>query len=257
MKVLVADDESSARSRLIRLLGKEADLEIIGQAANGLEAVDLIENLQPDLVFLDIEMPGLNGLDALRAVRTGHPLPLVIFVTGYDEHALRAFNAQALAYLLKPVDPTTFSQAVERARRLHAYQKNESSPAESAGRGPVDLIAQELKAPLRHIVGRRQGRSLLVPVDSIRYFALDQGILKAHVENEAYWVNFHLNELEARLSDGFFRARREVLINLNHIREFRPYFKSGILLLMNDALGSEIVVSERQVPLLRRRVPGL
>lgn len=256
MKVLVADDESSARSRLIRLIGKEADLEVVGQATNGLEAVDLIENLQPDLIFLDIEMPGLNGLDALRAVGPGHPLPLVIFVTGYDEHAMRAFNAQALAYLLKPVDPATFSQAVERARRLHAYQKSEAPAAASPGHGPVDLIAQELRAPLRHIVGRRQGRSLLVPVESIRYFALDQGILKAHVENEAYWVNFHLNELEARLS-GFFRARREALINLNHIREFRPYFKSGILLLMNDAASSEIVVSERQVPLLRKRVAGL
>lgn len=257
MKVLVADDETSARSRLTRLLSKEADLEVVGQATNGLEAVQMIESRQPDLVFMDIEMPGLNGLDALRAVRTGQPLPLVIFVTGYDEHAMRAFNAQALAYLLKPVDLAALGQAVERARRLHAYKENETASGEAAVLSPVNLIARELKAPLRHLVGRRQGRTLLVAVESIRYFALEQGILKAHGESDALWVNFSLNELEERLESSFFRARREVLVNLAHIREFRPYFKSGILLLMNDAASSEVVVSERQVPLLRRRIAGL
>lgn len=257
MKVLIVDDETAARSRLLRLLNKEADIEIVGQAANGPETVERIETLQPDLVFLDIEMPGLNGLDALRAIPEGRALPLVIFVTGYDEHALQAFNAQAVAYLLKPVDAPTLARAVERARRLHAYPRSLESKADTAALSQVDLIARELKAPLRHIVGRRHGRSLMVPIEQIRYFALDQGILKAHVADDALWVNFNLNELEERLGDDFFRARREVLINLRHIREFRPHFKSGILLLMNDDTASEIVVSERQVPLLRKRMPGL
>lgn len=104
--------------------------------------------------------------------------------------------------------------------------------------------------------GLTLGRSLLVPTEGIRYFALDQGILKTHVENEAYWGNFHLNELDERLSDSFFRTPRGV-ISPSHIRGFRPYFKSGILLLMNDLTSSEIAVSERQVPLLRKRIASL
>lgn len=236
------------------MLESEVDLEIIGHATNGLETIQLVERLQPDLLFLDIEMPALNGLDALRALPPGSKQPLVIFVTGYDQHALNAFDLHAIAYLLKPADPLALSKAVERARRLHAYTERERESDEPAA---LDLLARDLNPPLRQLVGRQKGKTLLIPVDQIRYFALDLGIMRAHVEDGNLTVNFNLNELEDRLRDTFFRARREVLVNLAHIREFRPHFKSGILLLMNDRLASEIIVSARQVPILRRRIPGL
>src|SRR5687767_5353465 len=119
MNVLLADDEASAHSRLRRLLQAHTSLTIVGEARDGLQAVQQIEKLRPDVVFLDIEMPGLSGLEVLRALPPGVPLPLVIFVTGYDQHALAAFEANALAYLLKPVDPEQLARAVERAGRLN------------------------------------------------------------------------------------------------------------------------------------------
>ncbi|AHF92080.1 response regulator of the LytR/AlgR family [Opitutaceae bacterium TAV1] len=253
MKVLIADDEPSARSRLRRLLAGEAGLEIAGEAADGLAVVAMVESLRPDLVFLDIGMPGLNGLDALRALPAGQPLPLVIFVTGYDEYAMSAFREHALAYLLKPVDREDLALAVERARRLHAW-------ADDGGRArhAVARLAGEVKLPLRQIVGRRQGRVLLLPVEGIRYFSIDQGIVKARTETESYSVSFQLAELESRLEGSpFFRARREALVNLAHVREIRPWFRRGLLLVMNDTPASEIVVSERQIPALRQVMPGL
>lgn len=249
MKVLIADVEKSTRSPLLRLLEHETDLEILGQATDGLETVELTAQLQPDLLFLDIGMPALKSLDALRTLPPECPQPLVIFVNGYDRQALSTFGLHAIGYLLKPVDPAALSQAVDRARRLHTHIAPPSPVAQVPARDP--------EPPLKHIAGRRKGRTLLVPVDQIRYFALDQGIMRAHVEDGSLTVNFSFNQLEDRLKDSFFRARREVIVNLSQIREFRSYFKSGILLLMNDRSSSEIIVSERRVPLLRRRVAGL
>lgn len=259
MRVLIADDEAAARSRLRRLLAPETDLEVLADATDGLETVRLIEEMRPDLVFLDIEMPGLSGLDAIRSLPPECPVPLVIFVTGYDEHALNAFRVHALAYLLKPLDPEELACAIDRARRLHAYENPSPAPDSAA---PADeaiaRFARDYTPPLRQIVGRKQGRILLMPIAEIRHFALDQGILRAHTETESFWVNFQIGELEERLAaERFFRARREVLVNLDHVREIRPYFKSGLLLIMNDAADSEIIVSDRQVPQLRLRMPGL
>src|ERR1051326_8364417 len=118
MRSLIADDEEPARARLSRMLAAHPDIEIAGEACDGLEAVEKIEELRPDLLFLDIEMPGLTGFEVLQSVRRTVPLPLVIFVTGYNQHALAAFEADALAYLLKPVTPERLAQVLDRARRF-------------------------------------------------------------------------------------------------------------------------------------------
>src|SRR4030081_323297 len=120
MRSLIADDEESARARLSRMLAEHPDIEIAGEACDGLEAVEKIEDLRPDLLFLDIELPGLTGFEVLHSVRRTIPLPLVIFVTGYDRHALAAFEADALAYLLKPVAPERLAQVMDRARKFGA-----------------------------------------------------------------------------------------------------------------------------------------
>lgn len=248
MRSLIVDDEESARERLRRLLAAHPVIEIAGEARDGLEAVQQIEALVPDLLFLDIELPGLTGFEVLRSVPPQAPLPLVIFVTGYDQHALAAFEANALAYLLKPVEPERLAQAVDRACRLDRDRERER----------LRRVAREAPKPLRQIVCRKRDRAVLLPPEQIFWFQVEDGIVRAHTAAETFWVNYQLGELEAGLpAEMFFRARREVLVNLNRIREIKPYFKSGFLLTMADGAATEIAVSERQAKPLRQRIPGL
>src|SRR5581483_5979107 len=253
MKSLIADDEEPARARLSRMLGAHSDIEIVGEARDGLEAVDGIEQLRPDLLFLDIEMPGLTGFEVLQSVRRNVPLPLVIFVTGYDQHALAAFEADALAYLLKPVTPERLAHVLDRARKF-----SRSPDEHEREREHLLQVVRESPKGLHHIVCRKRDRMLLIVPENVLWFAAEDGIVKAHTESEVYWVDYQLAELEASLPEElFFRARREVLVNVNRIKEIRPYFKSGLLLIMNDTACTEIVVSARQVHPLRQRIPGL
>lgn len=253
MTSLVADDEESARARLTRMLATHPDIEIAGEACDGLEAVEKIEELRPDLLFLDIEMPGLTGFEVLRSVRRTVPLPLVVFVTGYDQHALAAFEADALAYLLKPVAAERLAQVLDRARKFSGSPEDDQREREH-----VLQVVRESPKGLRHVVCRKRDRMLLIAPESILWFRSEDGIVKAHTESEVYWVNYQIAELEAGLpAELFFRARREVLVNVNQIKEIRPYFKSGFLLIMNDAASTEIAVSARQVHPLRQRIPGL
>jgi two-component system LytT family response regulator len=253
MRSIIVDDEESARTRLTRLLAAHPDIEVAGEARDGLEAVEKIEELRPDLLFLDIELPGLTGFEVLQSVQRTVTLPLVIFVTGYDQHALAAFEADALAYLLKPVAPERLAQVLDRARQFGAAQGGEDREREHILR-----VARESPKGLRHIVCRKRDRLLLLPPERIFWFQSEDGIVKAHTESEVFWVNYQLGELESSLPDDlFFRARREVLVNVSKIKEIRPYFKSGFLLIMSDAAAAEIVVSARQVHPFRQRIPGL
>ena len=253
MKSLIADDEPDARARLGRLLQSYSDIAIAGEAHDGLEALEKIEELQPDLLFLDVQMPGLTGFEVVRSIPPKIPLPLIIFTTGYDQHALTAFEVNALAYLLKPVEPERLAQAVERARRLNAFTDDKETERQSLLRA-----AQAAPKPLRRVVCRSRDRLVLVPVEQILWFQVEGGIVKARSSSESFWVNYQLSELEAALpEDLFFRARRDVLVNLTRIKEIKPYFKSGFLLIMSDAAATEIVVSERQVHPFRQRLPGL
>ena len=251
MRAILIDDEESARARLRRMLAAHPEVEIAGEARDGVEAVENIEELRPDLVFLDIELPGLTGFEVLRSLPAGCPMPLVIFVTGYDQHALAAFEADALAYLLKPVEAERLAQAIERARKL-------AGPGGDRERERIAEVARRAPSPLRQIVCRKHDRVVLLPPDQVFWFQVEDGIVKAHTAAGTFWVNYQLGELESGLpSDLFFRARREVLVNITKIREIRPYFKSGFLLIMPDAAGTEIVVSERQARGFRQRIPGL
>jgi DNA-binding LytR/AlgR family response regulator len=255
MRTLIIDDEASARARLTRLLSAHASaIEIIGESADGLNALQQITALTPDLLFLDIEMPGLNGLQVLQALHPETALPLVVFVTGYDQHALAAFAANALAYLLKPVEIERLALVIDRAQRLHA-----SAPQRAAEQSEIStLIKTAPVASLHHIVVRKLDRFLLLTPADICFFRVGDGIVRAHTVNENYWVNYQLNQLEDGLcADQFFRAHRSTLINLSHIKELRPDFKSSFTVTMNDEAQTELQISERQAPLLRRRFPGL
>lgn len=253
MKTLIADDEESARERMRRLLAVHSDLSIVGEARDGLETVQQIEALRPELLFLDIEMPGLTGFEVLQSLPADVTMPLVIFATGYDQHALAAFDANALAYLLKPVEPERLAQAVERARKLNA-----STSGQRQERSRILKAARETPRILRQIVCRKRDRLVLLPAEQILWFQVESGIVKARTASDTFWVNHQLGELEAGLpAEMFFRARREALVNLDRIKEIKPYFKSGFLLVMADGASTEIAVSERQAHALRQRIPGL
>jgi len=252
MRSLVIDDEADARARLIRLLGAHPEVAVIGEAQDGLEAIEKIEELRPDLLFLDIEMPGLKGFEVLRSIPSAIEIPLVIFTTGYDQHALAAFEANALAYLLKPIEPERLSVAIERSSKLCSLSAEREKERESILRA-----TGEAPKTLRKIVCRKDGRALLVPSEQILWFQVQDGIVRATTAKDSFWVNYQLAELEAALPDEFFRARREVLVNMSQIKEIKPYFKSSFLLIMADAASTEIAVSERQARPLRQRLPGL
>jgi two-component system, LytTR family, response regulator len=253
MRSIIVDDEESARARLGRMLAAHPDIVVVGEARDGLEAVERVEELRPDLLFLDIQMPGLTGFEVLHSLPPALAMPLVIFVTGYDQHALAAFDANALAYLLKPVEAERLSQALERARKL-----NGAAADADRERQQVMRVARESPKVLQQIVCRKRDRLVLTPPEQICWFQVEDGVVKAHTATDTFTVNYQLGELESRLpADVFFRARREVLVNLTRIREIRPYFKSGFLLVMPDAAATEIVVSERQARSLRQRIPGL
>jgi DNA-binding LytR/AlgR family response regulator len=250
MTGLIVDDEAAARSRLTRLLSHHPEVEIVGEACDGLQAIECIEHLKPDLVFLDIQMPGLDGFQVLRAIPEGAPRPLIIFVTGYDRHALAAFEANALAYLLKPVEKEQLAQVLERAAKLCAFEHLRTDEEQR-----VAEMSRARTPALEQIVACKRDRFVLLNPEEILYFSAENGLVKAKTATDSYLVNYQLAELEAALSQGFFRARRSALVNLRRVKEIRPFFKSSFVLAMPDA--AEIAVSARQAKLLRLRIPGL
>ncbi|HEX4583328.1 MAG TPA: LytTR family DNA-binding domain-containing protein [Burkholderiaceae bacterium] len=253
LRSLLVDDEQASRLRLRRLLADRPEIDLVGEAGDGLEALQSIETLQPDLIFLDVQMPGLDGFEVLRAIPQATPMPLVIFATGYDEHALRAFQAQALAYLLKPVEPELLYSMIERARSIHGY--NELRQAHTGKvRGALDAVPSRI----RQIVARKAGRLHLLDPSDVSFFWIDCGILRAQTEDDSFWVNYTIGELESALSErNFFRAHRSALVNLQKVAEIRPDARSSFQLIMKDSGRTAIDVSERQGRILRSRIPGL
>lgn len=249
MTGLIVDDEASARSRLTRMLSKHPEVSVVGEASDGLGALESIEKLRPDLVFLDIQMPGLDGFQVIRSLSPEMPRPLIIFVTGFDRHALEAFEANALAYLLKPVEKEQLAMVLERAAKLCAFERLRSEEERLVGE-----VARARAPVLEQIVGCKRDRFVLLNPDEILYFIAEDGLVKAKTGTESYVVNYQLAELEAALA-AFFRARRSALVNLRRVKEIRPFFKSSFVLAMPDA--AEIAVSARQAKLLRLRIPGL
>jgi two-component system, LytTR family, response regulator len=247
LRSLVIDDEPNARMRLRRLLSDDERVEIIGEAKDGLEAVAEIQRLTPDLVFLDVQMPGLDGFETLKALPPEVPLPSVIFVTGFHEHAMAAFDANAIAYLLKPIEPERLREMVERAWRLQHFAEDRAQAANQ-----VHQFTANVPPNFRQIVARKLDRFLLL------YFYMDHGIVRARTSDDNVWVNYQLGDLEHGLSEfNFFRAHRASLVNLRRVKEIRPNTRSAFLLIMDDSSRTQIEVSERQARVLRSIIPGL
>jgi two-component system LytT family response regulator len=229
LKVILIDDERLARSELKRLLQEFADVEIIGEAANADEAIEKIESLNPDLIFLDIQMPGKTGFDLLAQLEKA---PHVIFVTAYDEYALKAFDVNALDYLMKPVEPKRLADALLKVR-----QKDEEELLSYNNRGILSEHDQ--------VFVKDGERCWFVKLSEVRLFESVGNYAKVFFGTNKPLILKSLNALEERLDEKvFFRANRKHIINLRMIEKIEPYFNGGLLLDLNG--GEKIEVSRRQ-----------
>jgi len=247
MRTLIVDDEDLARARLIKLLSIHPQVEVVGEAGDGIAALGEIARLKPDLVFLDVQMPGLDGLEVLRSLPEGEPWPLVIFATAFDRYALAAFDANAVGYLLKPIDREKLATAVERAAKLSPGQASDE-------REKLGALAEATKDELLHVVARFRARRLLVPVQEAFAFWMDDGLVKVKTVGALYTTDYGLDGLEARLPDTFFRVHRSTIVNLAEVREIARNDAGALVLILKDEQESRVQVSERQAPALRKRL---
>jgi len=272
LTALIIDDEQLAREELAYLLDEVGGVEVVAQGANGIEAVDLIEEHHPDMVFLDVQMPGLDGfaviqrLMGLRTKKGGvpEPLPQIVFATAYDQYAVRAFDVNAVDYLLKPFDRARVEQAVERVRGRLTSASSGGSPNGATGPLPESQIESLLRLlnrpqgaarapqPAKLIV-QAQNRLLLIDQAEICYAAIDEGVIRVVTQSfEGSSKCRTLEELLDLLDPAvFWRAHRGFVVNINHIREVVPWFKSSYQLRMNDKKQTEIPVSRAQTRRLR------
>ena len=279
ISALIIDDEQLARDELKYLLDQVGGVDVVAQGTNGIEAVALIEEHRPDLVFLDVQMPGLDGFAVIQrlmdrnrkktaAGEETEPLPQIVFATAYDQYAVRAFDVNAVDYLLKPFDRTRVEQAVERVRsRVAADTANgpgtngaaASGLADSPIESQLDALLRLLKTPQgagrtpAKLIVQVQSRLLLIDQAEICYAAIDEGVIR--VVTQAFEGHSKCRTLEELLEllepAVFWRAHRGFVVNINHIREVVPWFKSSYQLRMNDKRQTEIPVSRAQTKRLR------
>ena len=253
LKVLVVDDEQLAREELCYQLDQLGSNEVIGQAGNGLEALGAVERLEPDVVFLDVQMPGLTGFEvARRLLERGDEAPALVFVTAYDQHAIEAFEVNAVDYLLKPVETSRLDQALQRARRRLKADRSPAGPLNDQLERIVKMMAD--RQVRREQVAVKVGeRFMLVQSEEIIYASLADESINIVTGQVSGTSNYRtLDDLQARLDPGvFWRVHRSHLVNINKIKEIVPWFSRNYILRMKDAKSTEIPVSRAQTKRLR------
>ncbi len=238
IRTLIVDDESLARERIKRYLGAEADIEIVGECANGKEAVESIDSLSPDLLFLDIQMPEMDGFGVLGAIGSQR-VPAIIFVTAYDKYALKAFEVHALDYLLKPFNRERFRRSLARAREQLDHDRM----------GQLDQrllsLLEDLKAEQKHLdrlVVRSVGRVFFLKTDEIDWIEAAGNYVRLHVGREGHLLRETMNRLEAKLNpDKFLRIHRSTLVNIDRIKELQPLFSGDYTVILRD--GRQLTLS--------------
>lgn len=248
LRIAVVDDEPPARFKLRKFLEDHPRAELVGEAGDGVEAVRLIEELRPDVVLLDVQMPELDGFDVLEALDMDE-LPHVVFITAYDEFAVRAFEVRALDYLLKPVDRDRFDTAIERAMEM----VERGAAGEEAG-DRVRSTAAELRTrqgPLQRFLVRSRGRMWFVRAEQVDWIEAAGNYIKLHVGDGTHMIRGVLKDVADRLDpDRFVRIHRSTIVNLESIRELQEWSHGDCLVLLKD--GTELRLSRRY----RDRLPG-
>jgi two-component system LytT family response regulator/two-component system response regulator LytT len=240
---VVVDDEKLARDELCFLLKSFPEIEVVGTGENGFQVLELIERCDPDLVFLDVQMPGLDGVSAIQKLREeGLPLPHFILVTAYENYAIAAFRIEAFDYLLKPVERERLAETIQRVQR--GFQERSR---------PVEAPAPRHSLQRSKILVKSAGRSFIVDAQDIVYATIEDGlitIVTSTMEGESNYRT--IEELQSNLDpDTFWRVHRSYLVNIHRIKEVIPWFKSSFQIRMDDKKGTEIPVSRVQTKRLR------
>jgi two-component system LytT family response regulator/two-component system response regulator LytT len=245
ISTLIVDDEQLAREELAFLLKDFPEIDILASPSNGLEALELIEQLEPELVFLDVQMPGLDGLAVISKVRAaGGPVPHFVLTTAFDQYAVEAFRLEALDYLLKPIEKERLADSVTRAKRIVEEKQTAERSTEAAAK------------PATHrnkLLVKTNNRNFIVDVQDLVYATIDDGMITVATAQFEGQSNYRtIEELQSNLDpDLFWRVHRSFLVNINKIREVIPWFKSSFQLKMNDRKQTEIPVSRIQTRRLR------
>jgi two-component system LytT family response regulator/two-component system response regulator LytT len=245
ISAIVVDDEKLASDELSYQLKEFPDIEIVATATNGLEAVQLIVDIEPDLVFLDMQMPGLDGMGVIRKLHEKEiPLPYFVMATAYDQYAVEAFKWEALDYLLKPVEKERLAQAIDRARKGIA-EKQRAAPAELP---PPKPSLQRTK-----LLVKNNQRNFIVDAQDVVYATIQDGLITVVASSLEGQSNYRtIEELQSNLdADMFWRVHRSYLVNIHRIKEVIPWFKSSFQLRMDDKKQTEIPVSRVQTKRLR------
>ena len=243
ISALIVDDEQLASDELAYLLKDFPDVEIVATGSNGLEALKLIENLEPDLVFLDVQMPGLDGMGVIHRLKElGIPLPHIVLATAYDQYAIEAFKEAATDYLLKPVEKARLALTIQRVRAAMEERAKASEPFETA------QAAHRSK-----ILVRKDNRNFIVDAQDVVFATIDEKtitVVGTHIEGESTYKT--IDELQASLDpETFWRVHRSWLVNINRIKEVIPWFKSSFQIRMDDKRQTEVPVSRVQTKRLR------
>ena len=234
IRCLIVDDEPAARGALRSLLEQERDIEIMGELADGEAALKSLRNVTPDLLFLDIQMPEMDGFEVLRRLDP-NSLPVVIFVTAYDRYALRAFDAEAVDYLLKPFSDERFHQALGRARR-------------QVGSGRIGALSEQLRRLLSRtsapdtagehrsrLLIKADGRITILPLTEVDFLEADGDLVKVHAGSQVHLLRETMKELESQIDPKrFVRIHRSTIINVDRIKELQPYFKGDFVVILRD-----------------------
>ena len=254
IRTLIVDDEAPARTRLRQLLKNEPDFTLIAECANGGQAVDCIQREKPDLVFLDVQMPRLSGLEVCHVlVKDGARLPMVIFVTAYDEYALKAFEVHAIDYLLKPFDHERFQRTLTHVRQQMAQVQN------AAAKDRLAAVLQDLtpgsKKPER-LVFKEDGRIVFIRPETIDWVEADGNYVRLHAGGRSHYIRETLASLETQLApDKFMRISRSIIVSLDRIKELQPLFYGDFAVILQD--GSRLSMSrtyrDRLEALFQRR----
>lgn len=244
IRVLIVDDEAPTRARLCQMLAAHHDIEVVGQAENGTQAMDMVAQLHPDLMLLDIQMPGSSGIDVAACLP--QPRPHVIFCTAYDQYAVEAFELNAVDYLLKPVVRARLAQALDRIRSL---------PATGDPQAALDRALQHHRATPARFLVRKGSRCLVIGEAHVLYFGTEGSLTRLVADNGEYWMDPSLNDLESRLDPTrFFRISRAALISLNAVAEVAPVTGGGGQVLLKN--GQSLEVSRRRFRDLMNALAG-
>ena len=250
LSALIVDDERLAREELSFLLNDFPEVEVLQTASNGIEALKLIEDLEPELVFLDVQMPGLDGLGLIAKLREkGGPLPHFVLTTAFDQYAVEAFRLDALDYLLKPIEKERLAESVARARRVMEERQTEQDRVEES----VAARNATTSATRSKLQVRANNRSLIVDAQDLVYATIDEGMIIVVTSQFEGQSNYRtIEELQSNLDPNlFWRVHRSFLVNINKIKEVIPWFKSSFQLKMDDKKQTEIPVSRIQTRRLR------